>query len=594
MGYVKMPVHLQRIDNMKNEISMTGPMRGVILLAGILQGGLYYLIKAHSPLFDAPQDHPWLAFLLFTILLVPATLAFAGRSLRQTALWVGIALLVLVTAAHSAWISWNIHGLDGWEPGDKLRDYQLFLAAILFLALPWLQNVLARKRIGDYPPIFAFYWQNTLITLLVLFSVGMMWSVLWLGASLFKLIGINFFQHLFFNSEEFGYIFTCGIAAMAIILCRNYAHLLLSVQNLLTVVAGALLPVVALILTMFMLALPVTGLDALSHKVSGAGLLNTLCLLFLLLMALVWYPGREASPYPNALRRFIFIPLFLTPVCSAVAAWAIWVRVAQYGWTPDRLYAALATLVLLVWGLSYVLVVLSRQRGAFSWDHAGRLVLMMVLLLTVASRTPLLDPYRISVNSQMARFTAEKKMDIDTVYMLSHSLRRGKDALEMLSNAPEIRQNPQVYLAIQNRLKKPGEALGVLSVEDFRKQVVLIMPSPQPEEGVWKALRTGDLSWITHCEPVEGQPGCALLAQDLNDDGKPEWVFFNFERQQAAVLTKRDDNWEYVGRFFYAPDSLNAERLKTLAGTNSITTQPRQWRNLSLGDTLLEFLEVRQ
>ncbi len=49
-----------------------------------------------------------------------------------------------------------------------------------------------------------------------------------------------------------------------------------------------------------------------------------------------------------------------------LAGWALWVRIQQYGWTPDRLYGALTVSVLLVWSFGYLIGLLRRGRDPVS------------------------------------------------------------------------------------------------------------------------------------------------------------------------------------------------------------------------------------
>ncbi|WP_116431113.1 DUF4153 domain-containing protein, partial [Klebsiella pneumoniae] len=64
-------------------------------------------------------------------------------------------------------------------------------------------------------------------------------------------------------------------------------------------------------------------------------------------------PQKASLPWTGPLRCLIKTALLVAPLYVFVAAWALWLRVAQYGWTVDRLQGALAVLVLLVWSLGY-------------------------------------------------------------------------------------------------------------------------------------------------------------------------------------------------------------------------------------------------
>lgn len=77
--------------------------------------------------------------------------------------------------------------------------------------------------------------------------------------------------------------------------------------------------------------------------------------MLLLLVAIVNEPQKRVLPYPRVLRGMISASLCVAPIYMLLAGWALWVRIQQYGWTPDRLYGALTASVLLVWSFGYLI-----------------------------------------------------------------------------------------------------------------------------------------------------------------------------------------------------------------------------------------------
>lgn len=145
------------------------------------------------------------------------------------------------------------------------------------------------------------------------------------------------------------------------ILARTQSRLIDSIQKLFTLIATGLLPLVSLLTLMFIITLPFTGLSAISRHISAAGLLLTLAFLQLILMAIVLDPQKASLPWTGPLRCLIKTALLVAPLYVFAAAWALWLRVAQYGWTADRLQGALAVLVLLVWSLGYFVSIVWRK-----------------------------------------------------------------------------------------------------------------------------------------------------------------------------------------------------------------------------------------
>lgn len=100
--------------------------------------------------------------------------------------------------------------------------------------------------------------------------------------------------------------------ALAVILARTQSLLVAAVQKLLILIATDLLPVVSLLALLFMVTLPFTGLEAISARVSSAGLLSMLMLL--LLVAIVSEPQKRVLPYPRVPRGMISALLCVTPI----------------------------------------------------------------------------------------------------------------------------------------------------------------------------------------------------------------------------------------------------------------------------------------
>ncbi|VEB52961.1 membrane protein [Salmonella enterica subsp. enterica] len=92
-----------------------------------------------------------------------------------------------------------------------------------------------------------------------------------------------------------------------------------AVQKLLTLIATGLLPVVSLLALLFIVTLPFTGLEAISARVSAAGLLSTLTLMLLLLVAIVNEPQKRVLPYPRVLRGMISASLCVAPIYMLLA-----------------------------------------------------------------------------------------------------------------------------------------------------------------------------------------------------------------------------------------------------------------------------------
>ena len=180
-------------------------------------------------------------------------------------------------------------------------------------------------------------------------------------------------------------------------------------QPILFAVLRALLPLLAFISLLFLTMLPFTGLEPLWQTRRAAVLLLTIVALMVLCTNAVYGDGRPplltTSVYPRWVRRVVELSLVALPAYALLALYALWLRVDQHGWTPDRLHGALAALLLAAHALGYAAGLLRpRAAGALPALASVNVSLSwLAMAVLVGTLTPLLDANRISVASQMAR-----------------------------------------------------------------------------------------------------------------------------------------------------------------------------------------------
>jgi len=123
--------------------------------------------------------------------------------------------------------------------------------------------------------------------------------------------------------------------------------------------------------------------------------------------------GEVASPYPTWLGRVTQAAwLSLLPIV-AIACWALGLRVQQYGWSEQRLWAALVALLAAIYALGYALSWLQPRRwmaGIARTNIAAAIVLCLSLL---AFLTPIANIQRLAVNAHLHHvLTAGKKPNL--------------------------------------------------------------------------------------------------------------------------------------------------------------------------------------
>lgn len=566
---------------------LSSPTRWGMVLTGVVQGLLCYLLVTEL----IPHHSWWIFYGLPGSLALSSVLLFSVISFRQRALWGWLALILAVVLGMSGWLKSNLSGDDAWRQYDALFRYGWCLLLMALMILPWIQFQL-HPHPGSYRYVH-FYdqqWQNALTLLLIGVANGLVWLIFLLWSGLFELANITFFSQLFFETEWFIYLVIGLVTALTVILARQNVRLVTAIHKLMTLLATGLLPLVSLLAILFLVTLAFTGLAVISQRVSAALLLLTLALSQLLLTAMVWQPQQPQLGYPRPLRYLIMTAMMLTPVYVAIAGWALWVRIGQYGWTSERLHGTLVVVVLLVWSLGYMLSLLRRREDpSLLMGQVHLAVSLLSLVILVLIYTPVLDSWRISVNSHMSRYH-EGKINADQVslYMLSHSGKPGREALLTLQKDPEFTQDARRQRQLTRLLNGDLNPTEKLTPPMLAKNVVVAAGSQSPDAALWAAIIERRYL-VESCSDVDS---CVLVSQDLNGDGQREQVLYAFGDRTVLVFGLGAKGWEFKASATL-PAGVNKEKLLRAVEEGKVGAKPKLWQDMTLGDETV-VLEYRR
>lgn len=331
----------------------------VRLLIGLLQGILLYW------LYRAGHDHAWPATvpLLFEPLLLAALIAplilvssLGHLAARRAALWTGAAALIIAAlGVHDAWRRAPASAL-------QMPSASLVLALVVgfFIAHSMvLAGVGERRRIASYAAYFESSWKMAVQLFFSGAFVGALWLVLWLGASLFMLVQLSFLRELlqkpWFAIPIITFAFTW---AMHITDVRP--AIVRGIRTLLLVLMSWVLPVATLIVGGFLASLLFTGLAPLWATRHAASVLLGAAAMLVVMVNAAWQNGAAASTVAPAIRHSARLAALLLAPIVLIAVYALALRVADYGWTDDRVVAAACLLVAACYAAGYAVAALRR------------------------------------------------------------------------------------------------------------------------------------------------------------------------------------------------------------------------------------------
>jgi hypothetical protein len=535
------------------------------LSVGLLQGGLLYLLHRAASGDAWPATEPLLfipllmAAVLLPILLISSLGHIGGRRL---ALWMAAAAAVVVAfGLHDAW---RAGGGAAIIASGKAARYPSALVSVFSAAFFCIAHSLVMagvqegRRLAGYAAYFETAWKLFIQAAFSVLFVGALWAMLNLGSGLFMLLKLEFLKRLlreaWFNAPVLCFAFAC---AMHITDVRP--AIVRGIRTLLLVLMSWLLPVTVLLLAGFLGSLPFTGLETLWNTRHATSVLLSAAATLVVLINAAYQNGEVEGTVARVVRWSARVGALMLLPLAAIAVYALSLRVGDYGWSSDRLIAAACLLVAACYAVGYAYAAL--QRGP--WLHTLSITNVgaawLVLAVLLALFTPIADPARLSVNSQMARLErgAVKADKFDYDYLKFEGARYGRAALERLQSATGAdavlkRAGATAALRKEHRWQKAGEA--ALSGAEIALNLTVwpkgaSLPKGFSDAG-WGRLHAAGAD-VPLCLYQQGAH-CDAVVTDMTGDGQPDvLVIGTAPHIGSSLLALRDGTWMVAGRLPY-------------------------------------------
>ena len=375
---------------------------------------------------------PWImaafcaaAGLLFHFLVHEVTRVTLSAEKQAMATFVAVATISFaITLERLRW-QWAAGFAAGWGAviafvgcftASYNRDGEIvefpFLAGIaaVLIAAPLFQTI--RDEGGwrfPYKELHAHAWADAVIGAASMVFTGITFLLAFLIAGLFDVIGIDALKDLleegWFNWMLAGFAFGGALG-----LLRERDRLVGTLQRLVMIILSVLAPVLAAALSIFLLSTLVTGFDKLWEGwLSATGLLLAASAGGVLLVNAVIGDGADERASNRVLMWSALILTAVVLPLAALAGTAMGMRIGQYGWTPERMWGAVAIAIALAYGL---IGWWSIWRGRRDFDDVLRplqvKLSIAVCALMVLLALPIVDFGAISSRSQVARLESGK------------------------------------------------------------------------------------------------------------------------------------------------------------------------------------------
>jgi len=538
-------------------------LMNISVVCGLLQG---FLIVLNMELWNTSQarmatllalDFAFI-FALLVVQLTPSGKAEDDSYYLNTPQWLLTATFSVTFGALTYYIMGSCHssnnGSTAWAAG-----WWVVSIAVAYIALPFIQSWPQRysdskhaRSFGfDYPSLFTHGWDNILLILFSGLFMSMYWLLIVLWVELFNILNISIFEDIFFNKWFSG--ISLGVAfGVGLFVGHQHRRIVSALQHIILTMCFVLMPLTALITILFSVSLPFTGLSG----IWSTGY-STPILLFLIAANIFFvngvfgngepkHPDSENEPetYPKALRIVVSISLVVLNALSAIAVYSVYLRVEQYGWTPARVYLAIAVLIACFYALSYFWVVFKSKQWLMLLPRFNVINAILVMAVLLLFNLPFFNPLSISAADQFERLRAGKVSADEFDYgVLKYKL--GQPGLDYLERLRVLTEHKELSI-IKGRL-----ALLDSSTSQWEWETSLRDEIRGRIQFNWKGeVLIEDELLETLLKPLKCNNNiCKLYLLDLDVDGTDEVIVLNTHRWRTPqVLGLVNDKWQVIGR----------------------------------------------
>jgi hypothetical protein len=519
---------------------------------GLAQGALLYLLYSVANAKVWPStDAQVFAPLVLAAVFVPtlAVAALGNLRLRAFAIWIGAALAVVAALGAYDIFHDPAGGLfgAGSEPVVPSASLWLAVAAGLFIAHALIVSGDAdRAFIAKYPRYFDVAWKHAVQAVLAGAFAGALWVLLVLGAALFDIIGISFFEELL-KKPGFSIPVTTFAFAVAIHVTDVQAGIVRGVRTLALTLLSWLLPLLVVIAVGFLAALLFTGLEPLWNTRHATYLVLIAAAALIVLINAAYQDGGQPAAFVLRCAGLGAAPA-VTPLV-AIAGHAVFLRVNQYGWTPERIVAAACVVVAACYAIGYGIAAVTSRPWLRRLEVANVATSIIVLAVILALFSPVADPLRISVADQVARLedgrTPVEKFDF--IFLRFRGGRYGMAALDRLRqlqggrDAARIVEKANAVLALNSRYDAPERTR--ITPEERATNMTVVYPKGQSLPAAF-VQQDWDYKY-DYCLTDDSK--CDAMLLDLDGDGAVEILLSLKPQGYFRVYKETGGKWRQLG-----------------------------------------------
>lgn len=547
---------------------------------GLVQGlAAWGLIDSADKAFATGNPQLFAALVLIAAFPPLILLAGLGRMRTKT-------LLVWTAAAAAALAGLAVYDL--WrEPLENLSPRHwpspqliAFGAAALYIAHHLIEPADRERRLHpSYQGRFEDAWRHGFQLALSLAFTAVFWGVLRLGASLFDLIGVKLLSQLL-GKAWFNAPLTAVAFAGAVHLTDVRPGLIRGVRTVGLTLLSWLLPLMAALTAAFLVALVFTGVGPLWGTRRASALLLSAAAVLVVLTNAAYQDGNDRAALPRLLLWAGRLAAVLLVPLIALAAWAVALRIGQYGLTTERVVSVAVLVVAALYAGGYAWAAVSRGPWMKRLEVVNVVAAVAMLAAILLLLSPVADPARLAVADQVGRLeTGRTPLEkFDFRFLRFDAGRYGRDALARLSRSkdPEIAAKAREAQGAKQRYEAAAPREGTALAGAVVRPSGAVLPDSFRRQAFTEAQTRG-----TDC--LRGSARCELYLKDVDGDGSAEVLVS--QNGNLAVFALAEGRWTRVGHY----DNGQCPGVAEALARGEIATAPARFGDLEVAGQRLEF-----
>ncbi|MBI6195011.1 DUF4153 domain-containing protein [Providencia rettgeri] len=408
----------------------------IIVILAVMQGIVITATTDYAIRIESQLSATTLYLPILLAIFVPSAISYLITNAKSGIFYLNIVVIIGLIFWLNYW-----HAQDFKNPADTDPFFAFItLTVLFFFMLPWMQlwQVTRTWKI-DYGCLMGLYIKNTFLGVLAAAIGGLLTLIIKIASFLFDIVNLNFLSEALDNDVIYWVSFALGFN-MSLVFLR--ATLNVQLSNLASFIARFFLPLLNIVAVIFLGGFVVSYFSGLSSTNLGSAVMLWFLILNLIFINFVYGDGTNQYQYRTGLNGFVLVSIILLNAFSVLSLYGILVRVNQYSWSVERLYAFTIALFLFVLVFAYSIAIIYKRSAWMSYlgfiNKAGILSLIAIILVI---NSPIADFKRITLNSILAGVENGKiKVNSSLAYDLKQLGEKGLQAFEQLNNNPEYQK----------------------------------------------------------------------------------------------------------------------------------------------------------